>query len=70
MKSFRRAGIVETDVVEEDRFLEAREFLGVRLFLDLHFAIEIFEDALRGSQGLLEDIVDAGEALHRFVEHE
>ncbi len=38
-------------------------FIGVRLLDDLFGVIEILENALRGAEGLLEDVVDSDKAL-------
>ena len=34
------------------------------------FAVEVAEDFLGRAQSLLEDVVDAGQALDRFVQHQ
>src|ERR1035438_5944914 len=61
---------METDAVEENRLFETRELEGIRLFLDLLFAVQIFEHALRCAERLLKNIMDPGEALDRLIEHE
>ena len=45
-------------------------FAGAGLLDDLLEVIEILEDLLRGAQRLLEDVVDAHQALDRLVEHQ
>src|SRR5438105_2514939 len=61
---------MKTDVVEQDGLLELGKFHRAGLLPDLLIAIQIFEDFLRCPGGLLEDVVNAGEALHWFVQHE
>ena len=47
-----------------------RQFRGAGLFDDLLIAIQILEDFLRRAQRLLEDVVNAGEPLDGFVQHQ
>ena len=51
-------------------FLELAQLHRVRLFDDLLIAIQVFENFLRRAQRLLEDVVDAGEPLHRLIQHQ
>src|SRR5258706_270128 len=66
-KSVWRAGVSERHVLEQNRFFEAREPGRARALLDLLFAIQIFEDFLRRSEGLLENVVDAGQAFDGLI---
>ena len=50
--------------------LEASQLHGRRLLLDLLGVVQIFEHFLRRAHGLLEDVVDAGQPLHRLVQHQ
>ena len=66
-----RVLIVEADVIQHDAACwNLPSFAAFGLLDDLLIAIQIFEDFLRRAQSLLEDIVDAGEALHRLIEHQ
>ena len=69
-ESVGRVLIVEVDVVQHDRMLEFAELRRARLFDNLLIAIQVFEDFLRSAQGLLEDVVNAGEALYGFIQHQ
>ena len=69
-ESVGRVWIVEVDIVQHDRVLEFGQLRRARLFDNLLIAIQILEDFLRRAQGLLEDVVNAGEALHGLIEHQ
>src|ERR1017187_1024024 len=65
-----RSGIVETGVLEDDVVLKAGE---LRRAGRIHHGlgmVEVLEDLLRRTQRLLEDVIDADQALQRFQEHE
>ena len=70
MESVGRARIAEGDVLEDDAIVKPRQLRRAGLFDDLLHVIEVFENLLRCAQSLLEDVVDAHQALDRLVEHQ
>ncbi len=69
-ESIGRAGITEADVLKPDGMLKTHQPLRIGFFANGPLAIQIFEDFLGCAQRLLENVVDAGEALDRFVQHQ
>ena len=61
---------MEGNVLEDDLALEGGEFAGAGLFGDLLDVVEVLEDFVRGAEGLLEDVVDADQALDGLEQHE
>jgi hypothetical protein len=61
---------VEVDVVEHHGMLEFAQLGRVGFSTDLLIAIQVLEDLLRSAQSLLEDVVNAGEALHGLIQHQ
>ena len=62
--------LAEADAAEDDGLLEAFQRDGGGPLLDSLGPVQVLENALGGAQRLLEDIVDAGEALDRFVQQQ
>ena len=52
------------------RAAKAASFARAGLLGDLFGVVEILEDLLRRAERLLEDVVDADQALHRLEQHQ
>ncbi len=65
-----RVRVLEADTVIDDRLAELLQLACAGFLAHQRPAVEVFEDALAGSGGLLEDVVNAGEALDRLVEQQ
>src|ERR1017187_8442402 len=69
-EAFGRSGIVEAGVLEDDVLLKPGELRGAGL---IHYGfpmVEVFEDLLRCTECLLEDVIDSHQPLQRFQQHE
>ena len=66
----RRTRVVERDVFENDALAEARQGGRAGRIGDGLGMVQILEDLLRCAQGLLEDVVDAHQALQRLQQHD
>src|SRR6185437_11030122 len=65
-----RIRIVKTRVFDDNRMPETGQADGIGLLNDLLALIEILENFLRSAERLFENVVNAGEPLDGFIEHQ
>ena len=70
VKSVGRVRIAEIDIIEAIACWNLPSFAAPGFSTTLLIAIQVFENLLRRAERLLENVVDAGEALHRLIEHQ
>ena len=70
LETVGRVRIAEARRFEADGVREALELDRAGLFRDLLGVVQVFEYLLRGADGLLENVVNARQPLHRLIDHQ